>query len=429
MFNRQSLHIAMLLWGFIFSLIAALCMFISKNFDKDKRKLLIAMQLASAVLLCSDAFAWGYRGSAGMIGYYVVRISNFFVFFVSDVILFLFHGYVCCNLFGDEIRTRKTDFRIRAVYLIAVAGMILVVISQFTDLYYYFDAQNLYHRNHAYMLSLILPLAGMIFDLWLLIQYRKRISRHTFVSMLSYIILPLLAGVVLLFYYGISLMNLAISISMIIMFVAAMVEQNQKLAQREKEAADLKISILISQIAPHFIYNTLTSVEQMCDTNPIMAKETLGEFAEYLRGNINSLEEKDAIPFEKELAHVKCYLSIEKKRFGNRVRIQYDIKEEDFMIPALTLQPLVENAVKHGLCKKRGGGIIGIRTERRQDRIYIHVTDDGVGFDVAQAANDEHKCIGLKNVKKRVKDMCQGDLRVNSVIGKGTEVVIILPQK
>ena len=150
--------------------------------------------------------------------------------------------------------------RIAAGYAISAAAIALVAISQFTGLSYTIDAANLYHRNGGYIVSFLLPLCGMLLDTLLLIQYRRNISRMAFVSMLSYIALPLLASAVQLFYYGISLINLSISFSMILMFVTAMVEQNRQLAQREKEAADLRISLMLSQIAPHFIYNTLTTI-------------------------------------------------------------------------------------------------------------------------------------------------------------------------
>ena len=133
MFNRQSLHIAMLLWGCIFGLIAALCMFISKNFDKEKRHWLIILELSVSVLLLSDAFAWGYRGSAGMTGYIIVRISNFMVFVVSDIIVMLYTAYMCSWLFEEK---KVHDVRVNAVYVIGIIGVAMVTISQFTEIYY-----------------------------------------------------------------------------------------------------------------------------------------------------------------------------------------------------------------------------------------------------------------------------------------------------
>lgn len=164
MFDRQSLHIALLMWGCIFNLIAALCMFMSKNFDKQKRKWMLCMQLSSAVLLGSDAVAWAFRGVSGQTGYLMVRISNFLVFALSDVMLLLFHGYVCCYLFEKVKPGKRQNLRIKAVYLIALTGIFLVVLSQFTHFYYYFDADNFYHRNPAYVLSSIIPMAGLLLD-------------------------------------------------------------------------------------------------------------------------------------------------------------------------------------------------------------------------------------------------------------------------
>lgn len=316
------------------------------------------------------------------------------------------------------------------VYGIAVIGMILVVLSQFLHFYYYIDVDNYYHRNFLHPLAMVLPILGMAVDLSIMFQYRKEVDGQLFVSLISYMILPSFAMIFQTFYYGISLVNIAISISMILLFINAMNEQNLNLARKEKEAADLRISIMISQIAPHFIYNTLASIQQMCITDPEQAGETVGEFAEYLRGNLDSLGLKRPVPFERELNHVKSYFAIEKKRFGDRVNISYDIQEEEFLIPSLTLQPLVENAVKHGLCKKKGGGTIWIHTERKQDVVRIVIRDDGAGFDVNRNFSDDgREHVGIRNVQTRIKDMCNGTLEVSSIPGQGTNVVITLPQK
>ena len=428
MFDRQSLHIALLVWGCIFSLLAALCMFMGRNFEKEKKRWMILMQLSCAVLLLNDALAWGFRGGQGTVAYYMVRISNFVVFLYSDVLFYLFHRYMCECLFGKQKKGGKRDVRIIAGSLIAIVGMVLVVISQFTGLYYRFDAHNFYHRNPTYYISFLIPMAGMLIDLTLLIQYRKNISQQMFVSMVSYIALPFAGVIVQTFYYGVSLINIAISISKILMFIVAMVEQNQILAMREKEAADLRISLMLSQIAPHFIYNTLTTIQGLCDKDPALAKETTGQFAKYLRGNLDSLSQNENIPFSRELEHVKCYLSIEKKRFGDRVNVVYDIEEDGFMIPALTLQPIVENAVKHGLCKKDGGGTVWIHAYETDGTNQIVVEDDGAGFDAKSLLNDGKKHIGLRNVKSRLKDMCKGTIDVTSEIGKGTKVTIGIPR-
>ena len=435
MFNRQSLHVAMLLWGCIFCLIAALCMFMSRNFDKGKRKWVIYMQLTCAALLGNDALAWIYRGSVGRTGYYMVRISNFLVFALTDMMLFMFHGYVCYCLFKSSqsvVNKRNAKYpvgRIYGVHIIAAIGVFAVILSQFTDLYYYIDENNLYHRNGLYIISLLIPIAGILMDLWLIIQYRKNVSAQLYISLMSYIVLIAVAAGLLLVYYGISFVNIAICISMIFIFVISMIEQNQELAMKKKEASDLRISMMLSQIAPHFIYNSLTTIQGMCEKDPAMAKETVGEFAQYLRGNLESLSEENMIPFEKEFKHSEAYLAIEKKRFGDKINVNYDIGYIDFQIPPLSMQVLVENAVKHGIRKKAGGGTITIRTKLKDGNIYVIVKDDGVGFDAERIADDANIHVGIANVQNRLESMCGGRLEVDSKIGEGTTAVIILPRK
>lgn len=453
MFDRQSLHIAMLLWGFVFCLIAALCIFMSTNFDKKKRHWMLLMQIFCASLLLFDALAWGFRGSSTVLAYGMVRISNFFVFCISDILLYLYQGYMCCCIFdknygiwqtltgfltkkdkkgeAEKIVRRQKVIpvkRIFAVEVISLAGVVAVIISQFNKMYYWIDANNLYHRNYAYIISVLIPLTGMLIDLSILFQERRKISKELFLSMVSYIALPLLATIVQVFYYGVSLTNIAISISMILMFVVAIIDQNQILAKKEKEAADLRITMMLSQIAPHFIYNTLTSIKQLCISDPELASEIVDDFSEYLRGNLDSLSQKNLIPFEQELSHVKYYLAIEKVRFKERVNVEYCIMETNFCIPPLTLQPLVENAVKHGLCKKEGGGTVVILTEFRENNIYITIEDDGVGFDPGQVYRDGRNHVGIGNVKSRLEKLCGGTLLIDSQRGKGSKVVIMIPQ-
>ena len=110
---------------------------------------------------------------------------------------------------------------------------------------------------------------------------------------------------------------------------------------------------MVSQIRPHFMYNALSSIAALCKLDPDTAYDATITFSDYLRGNMDSLKQTAPIPFEKELEHLKKYLHIEKMRFGNKLNIVYDICATDFEIPQLTVQPLAENAVKHGISKKK----------------------------------------------------------------------------
>ena len=158
-FDVQYFDIAMLVWGCVFCLIAGAGMILSKNFDRHKRLWMILMQFATAVLLFSDATTYIFRGWTGTFGYWIVRISNFIVFLDSDIILYLFHRYVCSFIFTEqEERTLKRATFMNVLCAVAVA---LVIISQFTDLYYYFDAQNVYHRSEGFIISILVPVTAV----------------------------------------------------------------------------------------------------------------------------------------------------------------------------------------------------------------------------------------------------------------------------
>lgn len=446
MFNRQSLHIALLLWGFIFCLLAAGCIFMIRNFDPEKRRWLLAQQLTCAALMLSDATAWGWRGAAGAA--VVVRVSNFLVFALSDVILLWFHGYLCCYLFPDcAARPRLARpgkiskaakpapiWRIRAGTAIALLALALVVISQPTNLYYYFDAQNFYHRSPAYALSAALPFAGMLLDLSLLVQYRRRVSREIFAAMLSYIVLPLTATAVQMFFYGVSLTNIAISVSMILMFLETTIEQNRRAAEQdrklawiERELTESRIATMMSQIRTHFIFNTLGAISGYCKIDPAKADEMITRFARYLRRNMQYLEEKDLILFDTEARQVEDYVMLEQMRFPGRIEFGEDFEVTDFKLPPLTVQPLVENAVKHGITKPGRSGSICVSTRRAGNSIIIEVSDDGAGFD--SAGWERSASIGLRNVRYRLKHMANATLAIESAPGQGTRATICIPQQ
>lgn len=240
------MNIAILLWGCIFCLITAFCIFVGKSYYKnEKRKWLFYMQLSTAVLLGSDALAWLFRGNVSTLGYYMVRISNFLVFALTDLTLFFFQQYIACYLLKNN---KQKDKRITIASVITFIGIVFVVISQFTNLYYFFDVQNYYHRNTGYILSVILPLSCMLIDLSLLIQYRKRVSKAILMALSSYIVLPVGAAMFQFLHYGGSVINVAIGCSMIIMFIAAISEQNQEIEQITKSSEIIAERFEISSI-------------------------------------------------------------------------------------------------------------------------------------------------------------------------------------
>lgn len=416
------LHIAFELWGSLFCLIAAVGIGLARIGDGAKRRILMVLQFSTCLLLLMDVLAWAFRGYPGSMGYYMVRISNFVVFLVSDVITVLFHSYVCSYVFPGK-KWREMSAAAKLIYLVGAAGIFLVIFSQFTDLYYYFDDANFYHRSQMWILSVVPAAIAAVVDVYLILKHRKNIKRGMTLAMLSYMFLPCAALIVQSFVYGVSFINIAINISMILIFIAALAEQG-------KNIYELKTGLLLSQMHPHFIYNTLGAIRYLCKKDTQGATELIDEFAKYLRRNMDALTAKEAIPFERELEHVKSYVAIEKKRFGKRLNVVYELEVTDFLVPALSLQPIVENAVKHGVTKNIDGGTIHISTRYRERGFVIRVTDDGPGFVWEQTQKkDGRSHIGISNVSTRLEEMCGGKLTIRSVPGKGTEAEIYLPEK
>ena len=195
------------------------------------------------------------------------------------------------------------------------------------------------------------------------------------------------------------------------------------------ELQESKISIMLSQMQPHFIFNTLNTIYHLCEIDPKVARSTISSFSEYLRNNIDTLGQSEMISFEKELSFVKTYLDIEKVRFDDELEITFDIGVTDFKLPVLTVQPIVENAVKHGTSKKKGVAQLSIITRENDDCYTISINDTGVGFDTETYNNDGHKHVGIASVSQRLQNLCNGTLTIKSEIGVGTSAIIKIPKK
>ena len=193
------------------------------------------------------------------------------------------------------------------------------------------------------------------------------------------------------------------------------------------QLTESRISTMMSQIRPHFIYNTLGSIEQLCSLDPHKAGELVHNFAKYLRGNFGELDNPKPILMSQEMEHVRHYISIENVRFPD-MTFSFEMKSHDFHIPALTVQPIVENAIKHGLMKLPRGGAIRVVSYETDTHFCIRVEDNGAGFDTNELLEDR-KHVGLRNIRERLKVMVNGKLEIESEVGVGTKVLITIPKE
>lgn len=208
---------------------------------------------------------------------------------------------------------------------------------------------------------------------------------------------------------------------------------NYKISMRTKEMEtelkDKSIAVMISQIQPHFLYNSLNSIAELCVVDPKRAEKATINFSRYLRGNMGALNEKKPIEFEDELSHLNNYIELEKLRYGDDLQFEYDIREKGFTLPALTVQPLVENAVNHGIRYHKMKGKVKISSYCDENNYYVAIEDDGVGFDPENYMSDGRKHVGIANVKYRLEVLCGGSVEINSEKGRGSVVTIRIPKE
>lgn len=264
------------------------------------------------------------------------------------------------------------------------------------------------------------------------IIYRKPLSIKTMIIYSLFIIPSFL--LLLQEYWNYTPANIYATLLMVIIHCEVWQKQKidmltieHELSIQKSELTEAKISLMSSQINPHFLFNTLSSIAILCEKDSKQAKYLTLEFASYMRNVAEDLDTLSTIPFSKELMHTEHYINVEKIRFGEKLQFDFDIEQMDFKLPPLTLQPLVENAIKHGVIPNEGGLVI-IETTSDEAFNYIHIMDDGVGFD-PDKISDNVKHLGISNIRKRLKYMCCGELIISSEIGKGTHAIIRIPKE
>lgn len=225
--------------------------------------------------------------------------------------------------------------------------------------------------------------------------------------------------------YGMSVSNLTISMVLSSVFCYIWLHLRFVRDHEKDLMAEQRIKIMMSQIQPHFLYNTLSTIQALCQTDPEKAFSVTDTFGKYLRQNLNSLGQSGLIPIQKEIEHARLYSEIEMVRFPN-VHVEYDVSDNNFEVPALLVQPLVENAIRHGI-RIREKGLVTVSTRKTPEHHIIVVKDNGKGFDTNLLAGMDGTHVGLRNVQERVEKMCGGTMTIISRIDSGTTITIRIP--
>ena len=377
------------------------------------------------VMLIGECGLWIMK-----LGFKNVWLTKLFGFFSygGGTIMALF--YLFCILSFVEERGAP-DVSYRSAYLMRIVCgcyLVLVFLSMFNGMLFQVDAHGNLTDGPYYWIAWLIDPMILLIEILVVVHYRKNLSRFGTIVMLNYGLVSLLTTGLQSIWYPVPEL-LACTLALLLMFMLFYWEMAKNLVENERELMQSQMSLAISQIQPHFLYNTLSTIAELCRKDSAMAEEVTNRFALYLRGNLEHMGDSFPVEFSKELKHVQTYLWIEKIRFQEEIQVVYDIQTEDFIIPALTVQPLVENAVKHGMMGSENVCTITIRTKCVERGYQVIIEDDGCGFDPEQVKNDGRKDIGIESVRSRLKFMVGGTLTVKSAIGKGTTVIIEIPGK
>lgn len=436
----EFIHIIIQLWNFVFLIIMIVSVVISRRkveYDTESRKLDLPFTKEILIFLVMifmynffDVMCTAMKGETSKFGFFAVQASFIGYFAVGSAQMIFFLQLIKINI-ADKIGSVKLRFATSGVQHMQIPCLFLLFITPFTGAFYYFDQYNMYHRGPYYIFLYMVMVISFIYIFIVFILFRKNVDpffgKMTFVASLT----PLTTFLLRLIYKGPSYNNISVSITALIIFLlyeqnktAISVNNAHELEKSKQELQENKIKLLVAQIQPHFIYNSLMALQSKCTHNPELY-EGISSFGKYLRANLTAMTENTLIPFKDELKHIKAYLQLERLNFGDKLRVEYDIEIDDFMVPSFCVEPLVENAVRYGIGTYKNGGLVKINVYDEPDYIMIEVWDDGSGGNKLTDVQKDRKSIGIENVRLRLKAMDKGELSITQN-EKGTSAVIRL---
>ena len=318
----------------------------------------------------------------------------------------------------------------RAAIILWGIFFILLGIAQYTTSLYYVTPDNQFFRGPWHSLLMAPMILNMLLNINGVIRRRGKLPTKYFAAFLIHL-LPLTAT---LFVYTIFPFSPSVEFllffgevfSTLSMFGIILYDQIDRYMRQQREIAHQRASIMVLQMRPHFIYNAMMSIYYLCAQDSQKAQQVTLDFTTYLRKNFTAIANEDTIPFTDELEHARAYLTVEQVQFEDSLCVDYDTPHTHFRLPPLTLQPIVENAVKHGMDPEAGPLHISIRTRETPSGSELIVEDNGPGFNPAVIDTGELHT-ALANIRQRLEMMCDGKMTILPRTGGGMVVTVTIP--
>lgn len=350
---------------------------------------------------------------------------NTFIFIFEDVL-----GYAYWTYIRNEIKIKNAFLNIAdKVCLIALSfNIVLDIINVKTGVFFTVSPAGEYtDMPYEFMGDIAIMFVFLEAAIAILFMSESKINEKC--VLMSFEVFPFIAYVLGSATHEYTWVYPAYLLSTMLIYIRIFSEREKKIAEQQVVLTKQSTALMISQIQPHFLYNVLTTISNLCVTDPEEAEETTVLFSQYLRTNLDSLRKQEPVPFATELMHVKTYVELEKKRFGDILNVEYDINEQNFMVPSLGIQPIVENSIKHGIRGKNAPGTVKISTQKVANGYKIVIEDDGIGFDMNAGVKDDGRShVGMTNVKERLRQMCNASVVIESSPGNGCRTEITIPE-
>ena len=317
----------------------------------------------------------------------------------------------------------------RSVLFYAMTALLCVyftflIAAQFTDVFYYVTDDNRFFYGSLYKLSLVPLVLIMLLNIVGVIIRRKKLSNKHLVALLVYLI-PMSAAIIIHMFINVELFVVfGMALFAIIMFSLILSDNMDQYMRQQQEIAHQRANVMVLQMRPHFIYNTMMTIYCLCKQDADKAQQVTLDFTTYLRKNFTALANEELVPFKDELEHTRAYLAVEQAQHEDMIFVEYDTPHINFSVPSLTLQPLVENAVKHSLDPNGDPLRIYITTRQTEAGSEIIVENNGVDY---RPADDNEPHIALSNIRQRLEMMCKGEMTITPREGGGTVVKVIIP--
>ena len=354
--------------------------------------------------------------------FFYEKIAAFFEYFLLSIPIPMFTAYLL-KICGENL---KKNLILRTAISLWGIYFIFLITAQFTEIFYYVTPENKFILGSLHSLMVAPMFAVMFLNLAGVIKRRKKLQKKYYLAFLIHLIPLQIALFINCFIFENELLVvLTASISIISLFAIILYEQIENYFLQQRKIAQQRANIMVLQMRPHFIYNAMMSIYYLCAQNPEKAQQVTLDFTTYLRKNFTAIASENTIPFSDELEHTRAYLAVEQVQFEDNLFVEYDTPHKNFRLPPLTLQPIVENAVKHGMDPENAPLRIKIKTRETNSGNEIIVEDNGSGFSSDDYDYKPHTA--LANIRQRLEIMCGGKIIINPRKGGGTVVTVIIP--